>query len=52
MTHDNCTLIASRGASTTKSALVDLGLAALSRGDWLVVMAITCLIQRRGMSHA
>jgi hypothetical protein len=38
-------------ATTLKSALVDLGLAALSRGEYQIVMAITRLIQRRAMSH-
>ena len=45
------TLPRSPNASFTKSALVDIGLDALSRGDWQIVMAITRLIQRKGMRH-
>jgi hypothetical protein len=35
-----------------KSALMDLNLACLARGEWQMVVAITQLIQRRGWSHA
>jgi hypothetical protein len=34
-----------------KSALVDVGLFALARGDDLIVMAVTTLVQKRGLSH-
>ena len=35
-----------------KSALVDLGLAYLTRGDWQIVEAITRLIEKRGWRRA
>jgi hypothetical protein len=35
-----------------KSALVGIGLYALSHGEWTMVAAITCLIERRGWRHA
>lgn len=35
-----------------KSALVDLGLDAISRGERAMVAAITRLIRKRGWSHA
>jgi hypothetical protein len=35
-----------------KSMLVDLGLACLARGEWAMVLAIDCLIQREGWRHA
>lgn len=38
--------------SEQKTRLVDLGLDALSRGEWGMVMAIARLIQRGGMAHA
>jgi hypothetical protein len=38
-------------ASQLKSRLVDIGLEALSRGDWTIVMAITTLIRNRGWGH-
>jgi hypothetical protein len=34
-----------------KATLVDLGLEALSRGEWQIVMAITRLLQKRGWVH-
>jgi hypothetical protein len=34
-----------------KSALVDLGLAALAEGDWVLVETITHLIQNGGHAH-
>jgi hypothetical protein len=37
--------------SLLKTRLVDIGLDALSRGDWLMVMAVTALVQKRGLSH-
>jgi hypothetical protein len=38
-------------ASLLKSRLADVGLYALSRGEYQIVMAVTRLIQGRGMSH-
>jgi hypothetical protein len=38
-------------ASQLKTRLVDIGLDALSRGDWLVVSAVTTLIRNRGWTH-
>jgi hypothetical protein len=35
-----------------KSALVDLGLYAISHGEWAMVATITRLIEKRGWSHA
>jgi hypothetical protein len=35
-----------------KSALVGIGLYALAHGEWVMVAAITRLIQGRGWSHA
>jgi hypothetical protein len=35
-----------------KAKLVNLGLYALSRGEWQMVAAITRLIKRRGWMHA
>jgi hypothetical protein len=35
-----------------KSQLVNVGLFALSRGEWQIVMAITTLIQRKGVAYA
>jgi hypothetical protein len=48
----NFTTTQPSGASYLKLALVDIGLDALSRGDWLVVSAVTALIQKRGWGHA
>jgi hypothetical protein len=35
-----------------KAQLADLGLIALSRGEWLIAFAITTIIQNRGWGHA
>jgi hypothetical protein len=35
----------------SKAALVDLGGYALARGDWLIVKAITRIIEARGWQH-
>jgi hypothetical protein len=40
-----------RSATTSKLSLVNIGLYALSRGEWPMVMAITRLIERRAMRH-
>jgi hypothetical protein len=40
-----------RRQAVEKLRLVNLGLICLSRGEWQMVMAITCLIQRRGWRH-
>jgi hypothetical protein len=50
MGHHTATIVPD--ASLFKTRLVDIGLDALSRGDWLVVMAITRLIERRDLRHA
>ena len=34
-----------------KAQLVDLGLWCLSRGEWRIVQALTCLVQREGLKH-
>ena len=34
-----------------KASLVDLGLWGLSRGEWRIVQALTCLVQREGLTH-
>jgi hypothetical protein len=34
-----------------KAKLINLGLFALSRGEWQIVMAITHLIGKRGLAH-
>jgi hypothetical protein len=47
----NLTTTPPSGASHTKAALVTVGLEALSRGDLKVVMAVTALVQKRGLSH-
>jgi hypothetical protein len=47
----NLTTLSPSSASQTKAGLVDLGLYALSRGDSLIVITITQLIQSRGWSH-
>jgi hypothetical protein len=48
----NSTPPRSSSATFLKSALVDVGLDALCRGDWLIVSAITTLIWNRGWTHA
>jgi hypothetical protein len=40
-----------RTASEHKQALVSLGLYALSHGEWGLVMAITRLVQSRGLTN-
>jgi hypothetical protein len=47
----NCTTILLSGASYLKSSLVDIGLDALSHGDWLIVTAVTTLIHKRQWTH-
>jgi hypothetical protein len=39
-------------ATILKSSLVTIGLDALARGDWQIVMAVTTLIRNRGWAHA
>ena len=45
-------LMMTRSPSQCKQCLVALGLYALSRGEWHMVMAITRLIQRKGYANA
>lgn len=39
-------------AASRKSFLVDVGLIALSSGDWRLVQLISFMVQYGGMSHA
>jgi hypothetical protein len=34
-----------------KSTLIDLGMQALSRGEWLIVAALPRIVQARGLGH-
>jgi hypothetical protein len=47
----NIPQITLHGATSLKSSLVDLGIHALNRGEWQMVMAITRLIEHGGMRH-
>jgi hypothetical protein len=38
-------------ASLLKSSLVDVGLYALSRGEYQIAMAVTILLRLRGLRH-
>jgi hypothetical protein len=51
MTLRQCIPPSTHKATSMKSALVDVGLDALSRGDWMVVAAVTTLIRNRGWTH-